>query len=140
MRMARETNQVLAGLLQDGGTGAPLHLRVRAADDEETEVLLPASAARLLLEALGQMAQGHAVTVIAAEGELTTQQAADLLRVSRPFLIKLLDAGQIPWRKVGAHRRVLTSDVLEYAQRERARRVEVMAQLRAETERLELGL
>lgn len=75
---------------------------------------LPDSAFRLLLEILNQMARGNVVTVSAIEAELTTQQAAELLGVSRPHLVKLLEGGHLPFRKVGAHRRVKFSDIHTY--------------------------
>jgi 3,4-dihydroxy 2-butanone 4-phosphate synthase/GTP cyclohydrolase II len=75
---------------------------------------LPDSAFRLLLEILNQMARGNVVTVSAIEAELTTQQAAELLGVSRPHLVKLLEDGRLPFRKVGAHRRVKFSDIHTY--------------------------
>ena len=78
------------------------------------------------------------VTVLPVDTELTTQQAAELLRVSRPSLIKMLDEKKLPYRKVGAHRRVRYEDVLNYLETERARRKRVMEELVAETERLHL--
>lgn len=64
---------------------------------------------------LAQVAQGRGVSVIPSGSELTTQQAADILRVSRPYLIGLLESGAIPYRLVGRHRRVATEDLMEYA-------------------------
>jgi excisionase family DNA binding protein len=138
VRVARETSKTLAALLQDAGADASVHLHIGAGGDQESDVMLPSATLPLLLEALQGLARGHAVTVVSAAAELTTQQAADLLRVSRPFLIKLLDAGRLPYRKVGAHRRLLAGDVLEYAQQERVRREQVMDELDAETRRLGL--
>ncbi len=78
------------------------------------------------------------MTLIPTEAELTTQQAADITRVSRPFFIRLLEEGRLPYRMVGAHRRVLYRDVVRFIQEEEARRVKVMEELVAETERLGL--
>jgi 3,4-dihydroxy 2-butanone 4-phosphate synthase / GTP cyclohydrolase II len=75
---------------------------------------LPAPAFDLLLEMLEQMARGNVVAITPVEADLTTQQAADLLGMSRPHLVKLLEAGVLPFRLVGSHRRVKLSDVTAY--------------------------
>lgn len=78
------------------------------------ELLLPRAATRLLSHLLTEMGQGNAVTVIPVHAELTTQQAADYLNVSRPYLIGLLEGNRIPHHKVGTHRRVKFSDLCAY--------------------------
>ena len=75
---------------------------------------LPTFAARLLFDALTALAEGHAVTVVPVPAELTTQEAADILNVSRPYLIKLLDERKLPYRRVGNRRKVLLEHVLNY--------------------------
>ncbi len=102
-------------------------------------IKLPVSASRLLLSILEQMAAGNAVTLTTLEKELTTQQAADLLGVSRPFVVAQMDEGKLPFRKVGTHRRVLVADVLDYKRRMRAAREEALSELTAEAQRLGLG-
>ncbi|ABH00563.1 conserved hypothetical protein (plasmid) [Rhodococcus jostii RHA1] len=77
-------------------------------------VHLPRAALDLILEVLANMAAGQGVTVVPAHAELTTQQAAQMLNVSRPHVIKLLDEGNIEYRMVGRHRRILASSLLTY--------------------------
>ena len=102
-------------------------------------VTLPLSALPLLTRLLAELGQGHAVALLPVETELSTQQAADLLNVSRPFLIGLLEQRRLPARKVGKHRRVLLRDVLDYKRRDEARRHAILDELTAEAQELGLG-
>lgn len=82
--------------------------------ERERPIELPAAAVSLLRNILEAMAAGRGVTIIPENAELTTVQAADVLNVSRPYLIKLLDEKAIPHRKVGKHRRIRMEDVMAY--------------------------
>jgi len=95
---------------------------------------LPTFAARLLLDALTALAEGHAVTVVPVPAELTTQEAADILNVSRPYLIKLLDERKLPYRRVGNRRKVLLEDVLRYKQRDDRARQAILDELSREAQ------
>lgn len=78
------------------------------------KIELPHSLFRVLMDVASQLAKGNSIAILHYEEKLTTQQAADLLQVSRPYLIKLLENGQIRYHKVGSHRRILMKDLLEY--------------------------
>jgi excisionase family DNA binding protein len=104
-----------------------------------TEVEIPASAFAALQAVVRDMAQGLTVTLIPHDKELTTKEAADILNVSRPFLVKLLDRGEIPYHRVGTHRRLMIEDVLAYREVRAARRREKLRELTQLSEQLEGG-
>ena len=110
-------------------------------DSEESplSVTVPRDAFDLFLEILGQMANGNAVTIVPVHAELTTQQAADLLNVSRPFLVKLIDDGKLPARLVGTHRRIKAADLQKYREEDQARRNTTIDELAAEAQKHGLG-
>jgi excisionase family DNA binding protein len=93
----------------------------------------------LVLSCLEFIAEGHPVTVVPVEDEIGTQEAADMLKVSRPYMVKLLDSNALPSRKVGVQRRVKIQDVLDYKAREKEARIKVLEELAAEGQRLNLG-
>ena len=95
----------------------------------EVRIDLPPSLGLLLLDLLTHVAKGEMVTFVPYGAELTTQQAADILNVSRPFLVKLLDAGEIGHHKVGSHRRISMSDLMEYKSRRDRDRSESIREL-----------
>lgn len=101
-------------------------------------VRVPVEAFELFLEILGQMANGNAVTIVPVHAELTTQEAADILNVSRPFLIKLIDEGKLPFRLVGTHRRIKMADLMAYKETDLAERKATVDELAAEAQKLGL--
>lgn len=107
-----------------------------APDGEELEV--PRSVYGVLVRVVHELAQGHAVAVMPVHAQLTTQQAADLLGVSRPHLIKLLEEKRIPYNRPGKHRRILLNDLLEYKRARDAERRAALDALQAEDDRLGL--
>lgn len=129
--MAKESSRQLSRFAQK-------NLRVRIADTKE-DVELPASAVRLLVDLLSAMADGNAVTLIPIHAELTTQQAADQLGVSRPFLVKQLTEGIIPFRKVGTHRRILFRDLMTYKRKMMEGRLKALDKLAAQGQELGMG-
>jgi excisionase family DNA binding protein len=116
----------------------PLSIRVLDADQEQP-LELPAGAVALLMDILEAMAAGCGVSIIPESAELTTVRAAEVLNVSRPYLIKLLAEKAIPHRKVGKHRRILMEDVMTYKKRIDRAREAVLDQLAAEAQEDDLG-
>jgi excisionase family DNA binding protein len=103
-----------------------------------SEIRLPHSILKVLMEVVHEMARGNAVRVMPIHAELTTQQAAELLNVSRPFLVSLLEQGEIKYRKVGTHRRILLEDLLVYKDRRDRERLSALDELAKEDQRLGL--
>ncbi|MGH7914982.1 MAG: helix-turn-helix domain-containing protein [Candidatus Binataceae bacterium] len=93
------------------------------------EIELPESLYHELRQLVYHLAHGRAVVVVPLNRELTTQEAADLLNVSRPFLVKLLEQGSIPFAKTGTHRRISVGDLMAYKQRRDAERQRALAHL-----------
>lgn len=101
-------------------------------DGQPTEdLILPGHVLQILLEVLSETSKGNAISLVPHHHELSTQEAANLLNVSRPFLVGLLEKGDIPFRKVGTHRRVLLKDVMAYKERIDQRRKASLDELTA---------
>ena len=132
--LAKETGRVLASRLRDDDL---MRLRIMDGPSRET-VRLPATAVRLLVRILEEMARGNAVTLIPVHAELTTQEAAEILDISRPSLIQLLDEGKIDYRRVGTHRRVRFEALMQYKRQADAARRAALAELAAYDQ--ELGI
>ena len=113
-------------------------VRVQIESDQEA-IAIPMSAFRLFANILAEMAKGNAVTLIPIHAELTTQQAADLLNVSRPYLVRLIEEGTLPARMVGTHRRVRYEDLMRYKRANRESRLKALEELSALDQELGLG-
>ena len=121
---AREASRQLARLLPAGGDDAAAAPALRlVTDDKHHEMIaIPPGALRLMVDMLTQLGQGRAVTVLPHNAELTTQEVADYLNVSRPYVVKLIEEEKLPARKVGTRRRVAFEHLLRYDEQQRAQR------------------
>ncbi len=135
-QLARESSRLLS--TRKLGKRASIRLRLEDGDEGEA-VVVPTSAVRLFLRLLTEMSQGNSVCLIPTHAELTTQQAADLLNVSRPYIVKLLDEGKIPSRSVGKYRRVRFDDLMAYKRKDEAARLKTLEELSALDQQLGLG-
>lgn len=136
-QLAKESSRLLA----ERKLGRRNSVRIQLSDDgrSDASITVPAAAMRLLLHVLQEMSEGHSITLVPTHAELTTQQAADLLHVSRPYLAKLLDEKKIPSRMVGKYRRVRFDDLMAYKHKDDQARAQVIDQLTAEAQELGLG-
>jgi excisionase family DNA binding protein len=118
--------------------GEALHVEISAAGQAVAVLDLPPIVTRLLMDILKETAAGNAVSLVPFEAEITTQQAAAILNVSRPYLVGMIDKGLLPSRMVGNQRRLPLQDVLAYKAANRAKRRKVLDELVAYDQ--ELGL
>lgn len=135
--LASKSRQILASSLNS--KNSHYTIEVKSDGNKSATVTIPAAALRLLVETLAQMAQGNAVSLVPIKKELSTSEAADLLNVSRPYLVDLLESGKIPFRKIGPRRRVLLEDVMAYKNQIDAQREQTLAELVAQAQELNLG-
>ena len=130
--LARASSRLLAACIGHGPTA-----RLRVIDGDGV-IEVPVAALRMLVDILANMAEGNAMSLVPIHAELTTQQAADFLNVSRPYLVGLVERGELEHHKVGTHRRIFFRDLLEYRARSLARSKAAIAELSAQAQ--ELGL
>ena len=136
--LAGESARILAQYMTAESAPA-CRIQFDSGGPSQENVAIPDSVVRLLAKILEELAKGNAVTVSSASQELTTQQAADLLNVSRPFLVQQLDKGLISYRKVGSHRRLRLNDVLGYKRSMDQNRLGALGQLSEIDQELGLG-
>ena len=133
IQLAKESSKKIAEL---NINGAEHIAKLVITDNHGLEIKLSKSMFLALTEIIQEMAAGKAVMLIPVDAELTTQEAADLLNVSRPYFVKLIDEGKIPCRTVGRYRRVRYEDLLKYQQLADARRQSAMDSLVAQAQEL----
>jgi excisionase family DNA binding protein len=133
---AKAASRTLASIIPS--LDEDLDIQIHEGKDDQ-RLKLPTSAVRLLLDILEQMARGNAITLIPVHAELTTQQAADVLNVSRPFVVKLIDEGKLPFRKVGAHRRIKFEDLMAFKTKIDNQRLEALNKLVEQAQDLDMG-
>ena len=136
IELSAQSSRVLASL--SNSDRRTQKITVESESGKEESLMIPSVAYELLIDILSQLSQGNAVTIVPVKAELTTQQAANFLNVSRPYLIKLLESGEIPFFKVGRHRRILAKDLYEYKAEIDAKRSQSLDELTALSEELDL--
>ncbi len=134
-----ETATISSRTLSKYAHSERLNLKVTPNEGKTEDLILPGFAINMLLDVLTEMSKGNAVTLMPINAELSTQQAADILNISRPYLVTLLEQGIIPFRKVGTHRRIMAKDVFEYKQRIYNERLEKLNELAAQAQEHGMG-
>jgi excisionase family DNA binding protein len=130
-KLATESSRILSGIEATG------EFRVRL---DGGEVLrLPSGVKTLLMNLLTEMSRGNAVTIIPIHAELTTQEAADFLNVSRPYLIGLLEKAEIKFHMIGTHRRIKFEDLAAYKQKKDREREDAMIELAQQAQETDMG-
>ncbi|MFM9950464.1 MAG: helix-turn-helix domain-containing protein [Saprospiraceae bacterium] len=113
-----------------------IKLKIQGSDEV---VIIPLKALQLLNSIISNMAQGRSIALMPTDAEVSTQQAAEILNVSRPHVIKLLEKGEIPHKKVGSHRRILLQDILKFESTFKSDRRKKLDALAKEAQELNLG-
>jgi excisionase family DNA binding protein len=131
---AQARRQLLARMAEPQATAATLRIA-----DAQAPLELPQAAATALLEVLHELEKGNTVAIVPVKAELSTQEAAALLDVSRPHFIRLLEQGALPHRLVGTHRRVRLEDVLTYKRQKLELRKAALRELAAQAQELGMG-
>jgi excisionase family DNA binding protein len=128
----------LKAALQPNGAPRNGEARAKLVSPSGQELELPESVYEVLVRVVREMDRGNGITIIPVHAELTTQQAAELLNVSRPYLVGLLKEGAIPFHEVGRHRRIRVDDLLAYKGRRDADRRRLLQKMTAEAQEADL--
>ncbi len=138
-RLAEASSKALRRLFSKENASLPkatLRVRIEQPEGEISDIRLPDATLPLISTILRALGQGKQPVVLTSETEVTTQQAADFLNVSRPYFVKLLEQGKIPFRRVGPRRRVRLGDLLRYQEQEEENRHRGLDELVAEAQKL----
>ncbi|HSX13289.1 MAG TPA: excisionase family DNA-binding protein [Chlamydiales bacterium] len=125
-------------LSRDGKRDVQFSLK-RSSDRESIEFFLTPTIVDLIFRTILHISKGDAVTIVPFHAELTTQEAANFLQVSRPYLIKLLEKGLIPFHKTGRHRRILFVDIVKYKEKSKEKSAKSLDDLTKDAQELDLG-
>jgi len=115
-RMAKASMEILEAFSNHAYSGDVIRISIKSAG-QELEIKVPEKAFSLFNSILSEMAKGRTISVISENNEISTERAAKLLGVSRPYVVKLLEDGSIPFRKVGTHRRIRMRDLNTYQEK-----------------------
>ena len=125
--LAKLSSQELAAVIESNGAAQKINVVDKSGQNHE--VTLPASALQMMIEVLTQLGNGNAVNITPIHAELTTQEGADMLNMSRPTFIKLLDSDAIPFNRTGNRRKVPFSALMEYKKKIEASRLATLDEL-----------
>lgn len=139
VKVAQDSAKKLTSILSEVSHPKSINILVERDDQTVETIAIPVSAIEVLSRLLSEVGKGNAVTLLPVHAELTTQQAAELLKVSRPFLIERLEEGTIPFRKVGTHRRILLQDLLDYQRSTERNRLKSLEELASQAQDLKMG-
>lgn len=135
MQVAKESSRTLSKY----ANAERVNLSLTGSNGEKDDLVLPGHITQLLLDILSEMAKGNAINLVPLDQELSTQKAADILNVSRPYLVKLLEKGDIPFHKVGSHRRIKLEDVIAYKEQIDRKRKQSLDELASLSQQEDMG-
>jgi excisionase family DNA binding protein len=135
-RARRQIEQDVKRLSECLAAGKTVSLRL--SDEQETEIALPVTTVEMIRAALSLERDGKSFLLLEEEDEVSPEKAAEMLRISRPTLLKKLDSGEIPFHYVGSHRRITVADVLAYRRRQKEQAQAALRQMRDEADKLDI--
>jgi excisionase family DNA binding protein len=137
MALAKLGSQELSAVIEINGETQRINVVDKSGKTHE--VTIPTSALNMMIEMLTQLGQGNSVSITPIHAELTTQEGADMLNMSRPTFIKLLDSGDIPFSRTGNRRKVAYADLMSYKSCLEEKRLATLAELSALDQEMEMG-